>query len=280
MSRRDRLFVLSLVGSLLIGTGNLTSASDPENSKAQQSSPSLPIGEKLIFRVEWKPPWYLFFLPTMEAGEVELNLAGETVFNEMKALKIVFKARSSGTLVRLAGVTVDDHFEFITDPETLCTMNVTKRMREGKRKRDIDVTYFPLNRRLHIRELDVATNPSKVKRDESIQNIPECVKDLFSALYSVRRSEIRQGMSHHYVVGDNARVKGVEVRVEKSEIVETPKGRYETWKLNTVALLGGLFKEGGQFNFWLTKDERRVPVQFEAQVSLGRVSGKLRGVEP
>jgi len=239
------------------------------------------VGERLLYHIEWNPPWYLFFLPAMEAGEAELRLAGETAYEGNKAWKIVFEARSSGALAKLAGVKIEDHFEFITDPHTLCTYAVSKKVREGKRKRDIDIVYYRASNRLHIRELDVAVSPAKVKRDEFIKEIPGCVRDLFSALYNARRNEeFNLGSRHRTLVGDNEKLKEIEVRVEKSEIVETPAGKYETRRLDTVALLGGLFKDGGQFKIWVTSDPRRLPVQFEAKVNLGKVSGKLKAFEP
>ena len=88
------------------------------------------------------------------------------------------------------------------------------------------------------------------------------------------------GDSHRSIVGDNDRIKEIETQVEKRETVETPKGKYDAWKLNTVSILGGLFKDGGQFKIWLSADERKIPVQFEAKVSLGKVSGKLKELQP
>jgi len=109
------------------------------------------VGERLLYHIEWNPPWYLFFLPAMEAGEAELRLAGETAYEGSKAWKIVFEARSSGALVKLAGVKIEDHFEFITDPHTLCTYAVSKKVREGKRKRDIDIVYYRAQPSAHPR---------------------------------------------------------------------------------------------------------------------------------
>ncbi len=226
--------------------------------------------------MEWKPPWYLFFLPPMEAGEAELHISEELEYNGKKALKLEFTARSSGTLVKLAGIKIDDHFEFITDPETFCTYAVSKKEREGKRKRNIEVVYLSESRRLHIHELDVAVNPPVTKKDLYRNDIPECVKDLFSALYFTRRREFQPGIRFRAVIGDNDRIKEVEARVGKSETVHTPAGNFKAWRIDTISLVGGLFKEGGQFRMWLTDDERKVPVQFEAKVDLGTISGKLK----
>ena len=267
-----------IAAAVLLLSSNLGHQSQPLPGTSH--STPFAVGEKLVYRVEWSPPWYLFFLPTMEAGEAELTLAEETPHQDKKALKIVFTARSSGTLVKLAGMKIDDHFEFLTDAETLCTFRVTKKIREGKRKRDIDVTYYPEDKRLHFREVDVAAEPPQVKRDEMVKDIPACVQDVFSALYWVRRQELSAGTSHRSLVGDNDRIKEVLAKVEQKERVETPNGSYETWRINTVAVLGGLFRAGGEFRIWLTTNERRLPVQFEAKASIGKVSGKLKDMRP
>jgi hypothetical protein len=236
------------------------------------------LNEKLTFAIEWRPPWYLFFLPQMEAGEGNLSITGETEYEQNRAYKIVFSARSSGTLVKLAGIKIDDRFEFITDATTFCTYAASKKEREGKRKRDIDVVYLREEKRLHIRELDMAFDPPLVKKDLYKENIPECVRDLFSAFYFMRGHDFYPGARYRSVVGDNDRVKEVEIQVEKAETVQTPAGSFKAWKINTVALVGGLFKDGGQFRMWLTADEKRVPIQFEAKVNLGTVIGRLKSV--
>ncbi len=269
-----QLCVRILLMAILFASAVPGQVSRSESDPGPSTSP--PVGEKLVFLVEWKPPWYLFFLPPMEAGEAELNLTGEVEYKGRKALKIEFIARSSGTLSKLAGIQVDDRFEFFTNPETLCTYAAVKREREGKRKRDIDVEYCPKRGRLHIRELDLTTAPPTVKKDHYREDVPECVKDLFSALYFTRRQEIRPGTRFKALVGDNERIKEVEARVEKLETVKTPAGTFKAWKVNTVALVGGLFKEGGQFRMWLSDDAKKVPVQFEAKVNLGTVTGKLK----
>lgn len=237
--------------------------------------PPFAAGEKLVFRVDWNPPWYLFFLPPMDAGNVEVSMIGEAEFQGKRALKITFTARSSGALVKLAGFQIDDYYEFLTDPESFCTLSATKKERQGKRKRDIEVVYLPGSRQLHIKDLDVAVNPPVIKKDRIVDYVPHCVQDALSALYSLRMKELESGTRIRSLVGDNDRFKEVESRVEKRETLVTPSGKYDTWRLETFSLMGGLFREGGQFKIWLTADGRKMPVQFEARVSLGKVTGKL-----
>ena len=275
--RNLMLHFLLLLGTVIIVTGSPSAASTAGALPGRDAGkvPSAE-GERLAYRIDWNPPWYLFFMPTIEAGEVTLNLAGEVEYQGTKALKIVFSALSSGTLVRLFGLHVQDTYEIITDAQTYCTRSVSKTIREGKRKRDIEVVYMPDSRQLHKRETDVSTAVPKVIRDQEYDDVPPCVKDLFSALYSLRRQTLTAGSSHRFLVSDDERIKEVEARIERIEKVETPSGVYQAWRINTVAILGGLFKNGGKFRIWLTADERKLPVRFEVQVSLGKATGSLK----
>jgi hypothetical protein len=255
----------------------------PGPIQAQQSNTdpvtpgySIPTGEKLVFSLDWDPPWYLFFFPNMHAGDAELQIAGETEFKGHKALKIIFKVRSSGMLSRLSGMKIEDEFVFLTDPETLCTLNVSKKVREGKRKRQIDVEYLQDTRQLHIVEYDESVNPPVLKKDSLKDDIPPCVQDPLSALYSLRKKTFHSDFEYTSVIGHDDVVKEIQSHVEKLEALDTTAGKIQAWRIRTVALMGGLFKKGGQFKIWLSAYDRKVPLQFEVKVSLGRVLGKLK----
>ncbi|MBP1598971.1 MAG: uncharacterized protein H6Q05_4348 [Acidobacteria bacterium] len=272
---RQAFLATLLSGSLLAGPVRGLTQSDPQ-APAGPPSPSLPEQELLKYRVEWNPPWWLFMLPSMDAGEATLRREGGVLYKDRKALKIVFTARSSGTLTRWADIHIDDCFEFTTDPETYCTFYVTKKVREGKRLRDLDITYFPDSQQIHLRETDVSGDSPRVLRDRMYDGIPPCVKDLFSALYDFRRGPLEAGTRRRVLVGEDEQVKEVEVYVEKLEQVRTQTGVHSAWRLNTVAVMGGLFKHGGQFRIWLSTDDRHMPVKFEAKASIGKVTGTLK----
>jgi hypothetical protein len=247
-----------------------------QDRPAESTSLPFRIGERLIYTIKWDPPWYLFFLPSMEAGEADLQLIGETEYKKKKVIQIVIKARSSGSLSKLAGMKVEDEFTFFSDPATFCTLAVSQKIREGKRKRQIHIEYLHETRQLHFIETDEAVVPPHLKRDVIKSDVPSCVQDPFSALYSYRMSALREQHTQTFVLGDNDKIKEVQCRAEKQEKIEVPAGKYLAWKISTSALMGGLFKEGGQFRIWLSADERKTPIQFEVRVRLGRVLGKLK----
>jgi len=273
--RAPRLLIVILCLLAFVQAGPTPGQEQPPGQIQAMAADPFSIGERLTYVAKWDPPWYLFFLPSMEAGEIELQLAGETEYEGRKAWKIALKAHSSGTLVKMAGVKIDDEFIFIVEPETFCLLHVSKRIREGKRKRQIDVEYLRDAGQLHIREMDESVVPAKLKKDEIKGNIPPCLHDPFSATYLLRRSELSLQHEQTFNISHDDRIKAIRTRVEKRETIETPMGNFPAWNIGTAALMGGLFKEGGQFRLWLSADQRRIPLQFEVKVNLGKVVGKL-----
>jgi hypothetical protein len=244
-----------------------------------ESGVPFPVGERLDYEIEWDPPWWFFLLPTMHAADAELQITDDGEFKGHKTYKIVFKAQSSGILASLSGMTIDDEFVFLSEPDTFCTYSVSKKIREGKRKRQIDVEYLRESRQLHIRELDESFSPPKIKKDTLKEDIPQCVQDPLSALYFLRGIPLRKDTVHTSVIGHDDVVKEVQSKVLKLEKVKTSEGEISAWKIDTVALLGGLFKKGGQFKIWLSADERQIPLQFEVKVKIGRVTGRIKKLE-
>ncbi len=237
------------------------------------------IGEKLIFQAQWNPPWYMFFLPSMEAREGELQLVGETVCKNRKALKVTFKARSSGRLMRLVGMKIEDEFLFLSDPETYCSLYVHQKIHEGKRKRQIEVEYLQNTHRLHIRAYDESVTPPRLQMDAIKDAVPACVYDPFTALYLYRKSDLRLQHVRTLMIGNDDKFRDVQAQVEKKEILDTVLGKLPAWNVSTTALKGDLFRSGGQLRIWFSADERKLPLQFEAKVNVGRVFGKLLSVE-
>ena len=271
--------MLGIFLSTPLMAGPFPAQAQKRNGDGITSGYSIPVGEKLVYSIEWDPPWYLFFFPSMHAGDAELQIVGETEYKSQKVLKIVFTIRSSGMLSKLSGMKIEDEFVFLTEPDTFCTLNVSKKILEGKRKRQIDVEYLRNTRQLHIREYDESVTPAELKKDDLKEDIPSCVQDPFSALYFLRQQPFHSDFKYKSVIGHDDVVKEIESRVEKLEALDTTEGKVSAWKVKTVALLGGLFKNGGQFKIWFSADDKQVPLQFEAKISLGRVLGKLKEAE-
>ena len=233
-------------------------------------------GETLVYTFKWEPPWYMFFLPKMEAGELTFKFLGIEEYRGKPVVKIVIEARSSGALAKLADIKVEDEFIFYSDPETLCAEGSVSKIREGKRKRQLEVEYFQDERRLIFRAYDESVTPPQLQKDVTKSDLPQCVRDPFSTLYFYRTLPLVKGYEKIIAVGNDDKVLEVHTRIEKQESVPTPAGKVVAWKIRTDALRDGLFSQEGDFRIWMATDEHRAPVRFEANVRLGNVLGVLK----
>ena len=236
-------------------------------------------GETLIYTFKWDPPWYMFFLPKMEAGELTFRFLGIDEYRGKPAVKIVVEARSSGSLAKLADMKVEDEFIFYSDPETLCALGSVSKIREGKRRRLLELEYFQDERRLDFRAFDESVTPARLQKDVTVTDIPPCVRDPFSTLYFYRSLPLAKGYDKSFNVGNDDKVLKVRTRIENREPVDTPGGKLPAWKIRTDALRAGLFSQNGDFRIWISADERKAPVRFEAKVRLGNVLGVLKSID-
>jgi Protein of unknown function (DUF3108) len=239
----------------------------------------IPPGETLIYEIRWDPPAWMFFLPSISAGELTVHFqhAAETAGKAVH--RISARAVSSGFFPKLTGVVVDDTFESVVDAGGFCSLRMTKKLREGKRRRDIVLTFDRERGTGHYLAHDAAKTPPAELKNQEVKNLPSCVQDILSGIYVARLQELRSGLKFPLVLSDDGAIKQVEVRVKEKETVEAIAGRFSAWKLETVSVFGGLFRGGGTFLVWFSDDASRVPVKFEAKVKVGRVFGTVKQIK-
>jgi len=274
-------FLFALFAAICLFTAGLAvrAAEEKENALQVKTDFSRFAGETLVYSIKWEPPWYMFLLPKMEAGELTFRFQGIDEFRGKPAVKIVVDARSSGTLAKLADMKVEDEFTFYSDPADLCAEGSVSKIREGKRRRLENLEYFRDERRLHFRAFDESVTPPLLSRDITKTDLPPCIRDPFSTLYFYRTLPLAKGYEKNLFVGNDDKVLEARSRVETREPVETPAGKFTAWKISTNALHGGLFRENGDFHIWFSADEPKAPVRFEAKVRLGRVVGILKSID-
>ena len=153
---------------------------------------------------------------------------------------------------------------------------MTKKIREGKRQRDILLTFDRENGKGCYLAHDFSKTPPVELKNEEVKNVPKCVQDILSAIYFSRLRELRIGEKYPLTISDDGTVKNVEVKVIRSETVEVAAGKFQALKVETGSLFGGLFKTSGTLLIWVTGDERKIPIRFEAKIKLGKVYGTIR----
>jgi Protein of unknown function (DUF3108) len=251
----------------------------PELEKEGKSLGSVfPAGETLVYDIRWGPPAWIFFLPTISAGEITFTFQGEADYKGKPALKMTADAISSGFFSSVAGITVVDSFESFVSAGQFCSLQISKKIREGKRQRDILLTFDSSNGTGHYLDQDASKHPPVELKNQAVQNIPTCVQDLLSAIYYTRTQDFRVGNSIRMAISDNGTVKNVEIKVDKREMVDSPKGQLPALRTEATSVFGGLFRSGGTLLVWVSDDDRRLPLKFEAKIKLGKVFGTIKTI--
>lgn len=270
---RNRLWILF---TLLLAVN--ISPSTLENV-LRNSKERFPAGETLVYEVQWEPPPWMFFVPSITAGDITFHFDEHVVHSELTTQRITATAVSSGFFPRLTGISVNDSFESVIDAETFCSLQLTKKLREGKRQRDVFLTFDSRNRKGHYDAFDVSKSPKVQFKNEDLTDMPECVQDVLSAIYFVRLQELKPEIQFPITICDDGRIREIQVKVLKAEPVDVFGGKNASLKLEAKSVFGGLFKESGIFYVWVSDDAHKMPLQFEAKIKVGKVSGLLKQVK-
>lgn len=228
-------------------------------------------GEKVRYEVHWRP---LPFLPAVKAGEIDFQIRREN-FEGIPAFRITAQARSRGFLASL-GMKIKDDFESIVDARNFRSLQFIHRKRHSKKKRDLEMRIDYQAGHAVVREIDLADSPPRTIRDHRIAAIPGAVSDIVSVFYAGRLRELLPGQEYLIHLHDNGRIKQVRVRVEAIEQVRSGLDAHDSVRLRSE---DGIFRGGGHFLIWYSRDDLRVPVRFEASAKLGRVFGRLVLIE-
>jgi hypothetical protein len=235
-----------------------------------------PAGETLVYEVEWEPPPWAFFIPPITAGEITFHFDEQVVHGALPTQRFTAKAVSSGFFPSLTGISVNDSFESVVEIEKFCSLQMTKKLREGKKQRDIFLTFDSRSRKSHYEAFDVSKSPKIQLKNEELNDVPECVQDILSAIYFVRLQEMKPELQFPITIGDDGRIKEIQIKVLKAESVDVLGRKNAALKLEAKSVFGGLLKESGTFYVWVSDDAYKVPLKFEAKIKLGKVSGSLK----
>jgi hypothetical protein len=250
-----------------------------EERPGKNSLDVFPTGETLVYEVQWDPPGWFFLVPTITAGELTFVFQGPTEHKGAPAFKVTASAVSSGFFPKMAGITVTDSFESIVSAPEFCSLQMSKKIREGKRQRDVLLTFDQANGQSRYEAYDMSKNPPAELKNELVKNIPVCVQDLLSAVYYTRLQDLKIGSKVRFAVSDNGVVRNIEVRVDKQEMLDSVLGRCPVLKTEAVSVFGGVLQSSGTLHIWVSNDERKLPLKFEAKVKLGRVFGTAKKIE-
>jgi Protein of unknown function (DUF3108) len=255
---RSRIAVAIVFGAILASEGVARAV----ESKPQPFSP----GEKLTYDINWS---------MFPAGKLTATLSRDT-HRSGDAYLIKTTADSQGFVSLL--YKVQDEFQSVFNPQTLCSIEISKQINEGSHHRITKITFDGYRgvAILDERYLDEGDKPPK--HDE--HTIPPCAQDIITAFYYVRSQPLHVGDKIKLAVNDGSKTKIVIAEVKGRKKIQTPLGEREALRV-VPTVFGNLYeKRKGKVVIWFSDDAYHFPLRIKVTLKLGAVTGTLTSISP
>lgn len=126
-------------------------------------------------------------------------------------------------------------------------------------------TYFWYNR----------LKKGKTKKQEKSAYTPKYFMDSFSAIQFLRGLPLSVGKKIEFPVITRTKVWLFSAVVEKTDEIDFLGKQVKAYKIKAETKYPGVLKKSGDIIFWLTADERRVPLKLEAKIKIGSVKASI-----
>ena len=245
------IFIFLLIGTLAVNSASRSLVESPNISPNP-----LRVGEKLTYDISWKK------IPAAQRTDwivKEELMDGEAVYR----IQSEMKTRALFRVYRF-----QRQEETYLNPITLSPVRFRNQLRDQKYRATVTVDF-----REETAEYEKISRPkpkSSEKREAKVIEIPIGTQDELSTLYFLRSKQFELGKTYFFPIIAKGKVQKVTLTVERREIVKSKAlGIVKTLVLQTSA---------GE-RFWLTDDERRLPVKAESKIGQLTVKVTLTDIE-
>ena len=211
------------------------------------------VGEELVYDVN-----YGF----ITAGEAKMSIPRQSTMGGRPCYNIEFTVDSKPFFN--AFYRVHDRYESHIDMDGLYSWRFGQRIREGNYKRDYHASFD------YWRMKAVTPNGE--------YPVEPFTQDILSAFYFMRTydySDFRPGQKVQLKNFYKDTTYGLTVKYLGKQTIEVEAGEFRCILLEPIMKEGGLFKSSGRIIVWLTDDEKKIPVQVDAEIPIGSITSEL-----
>lgn len=210
------------------------------------------VGERLVYNLHWMG---------LEAGTGILEVEARTVYQGIPAYHFVSMAKSSPNITKI--YPVNDRIDSIADAQGFYSYLYIRHLREGFYKHDSTTT--------------VDHEKGKASYKGKIYPTKPGVKDDLCGVYYFRTlKDLAPGKSFTAEVFAYKKTWEVEAKILGRERVVTAAGTFDTLKVELLLKQQDITENPGRMVFWVTDDERRLPVMLQVEVLVGSFYASLR----
>ena len=248
------------VGGLMLA---VLALANPLLPAAQEKALPFEPGERLNYDVTWS---------IFAAGTVSATLRSEG--QESKDNYTVTTTAQSQGFVSLL-FEVQNEFRSFFNPQTLCSERISKKISEGRRHKETEIVFDSKRRQAILEERDLTKPSEPLKHAEN--EIPNCVEDVVTAFYYLRRQDFQIGKPLHLPVNDGSKTYDVTLDVQAREGIQTPLGNRSAIRVEPK-VFSGLFKRKGRMLVWFSDDDQHLPLRIKFMIAVGPITATLKSV--
>jgi hypothetical protein len=216
-----------------------------------------PDGQSYVYAAEWH---------LITAGTAVLRMEGAG-----RERKVTGTAESQGVVNVI--FPVHDRFQSQFDPQTFCSLAISKHTEEGSRKKETAIRFDYANKKSYLDEKNLKTG--ETKKAES--DMPGCATDVITGFYYLQSLPLQVGSTYEFPISDG-KTTMVRATVEKREEVKVPAGKFAA-VLVTAEATSGPLQSKGKVWAWYSDDASHIPVQMRAKLGWGSLMFRLQRVE-
>ena len=241
---------------LLIGSVAVNGASTSLFESADISPQPLRIGEKLTYDISWK---------RLPAGKRTDWIAKGATLNgaSIYHIRSEMETRALFRLYRFW-----NQQETYLNPATLFPIRFRNQVQDREYRATVSIEFG--EGEAQYEKISRRNPKSAQKREAKVLKMPVGTQDELSTIYFLRSKQLALGKTYFFPVFVKGKVQKVTLTVERREVIKNKA-------LGTVRTLVLRTSKGDRF--WLTDDQRRLPVKMEAQSNIGTFKADLTDIE-
>lgn len=224
------------------------------------------VGEKVVYDVAW--------LKTT-AGELGLEILPYKYIEGRKVYHLKGTARTTSLFAKI--YRAEDYCESFVDYEGWFPYRFVLHGDESKHIRDTLELFDHANAKQYIYIKDDRLH-GDIHEDKGIREMTPLSQDGLSSLFFLRTYKVEPGKQVRIAITTSGIQSEALLTGDKVEEINTKVGNFRTIKTKVEMYAKGQ-KQPGEAHFWITDDDRRFILKFEAKVRIGWVTGNIKQLD-
>lgn len=224
------------------------------------------VGERMELALNWS---------ALKAGTVKLDVREGFPFQGRPTYKLWGRVESSKLVDAIYHI--ENTIESYIDKQWLLPYKFLLHMSETAQLKETRAAFDHKLQKVHYWSERISEKMGNDKQNRVDKMLP-LANDMYSAIYYARVLEYEIGKPVQFPIYENGQNLMVTLLPVGKEVIQTPAGVFQCWKLQVTVKVNNILKPTGEPIMWLSDDSKRYLVRFDAKLKYGFLRGELQSV--